>query len=178
MEYCIIIPHNIYGPKQNIWDPYRNVLGIWMYQSLQKLPMTIYGDGEQSRSFSYIEDILPCLWNAAVYKKAKNERINLGGKYKISLNNAVKIMSEITENKDIKYLENRHEVKHAWCRFEKSELLLDYDEKTNLKQGILKMWEWAKTQKQKQRKFFKSYELDKNIYSFWKLDKNIYRFWK
>lgn len=168
MEYCIILPHNIYGKYQNIWDPYRNVLGIWMYKTLQNEAMTIYGDGEQTRAFSYIDDILPCLWNAAVYDKAKNERINLGGKKHVSLNEAVKIVSKITNNNNIVYLEQRHEVKHAWCSYEKSVKLLDYSESVTLEEGLTKMWEWVKTAPKRDRKYWKEYELDKNIYSYWK----------
>lgn len=168
MEYCIILPHNIYGKYQNIWDPYRNVLGIWMYQTTINKQITIYGDGEQTRAFSYIDDILPSLWNAAVYEKAKNERINLGGKKHISLNEASKIISEITGNNNIVYLEKRHEVKHAWCSYEKSEKLLDYTESVTLKEGLQKMWEWVKNEPIRERKFWNEYELEKNIYSYWK----------
>jgi len=67
LDYCIIRPHNVYGKKQNIWDRYRNVLGIWMYQYLHGESLSIFGDGEQKRAFSYIDDSLPCLWTAAVY---------------------------------------------------------------------------------------------------------------
>ena len=56
LDWCIIRPHNVYGIGQNIWDKYRNVLGIWMYQTLNNEPMLIYGDGEQTRAFSYIDD--------------------------------------------------------------------------------------------------------------------------
>ena len=47
LDWCIIRPHNVYGIKQNIWDKYRNLLGIWMYQNLNDQPLTIFGDGEQ-----------------------------------------------------------------------------------------------------------------------------------
>ena len=50
LDWCIIRPHNVYGIKQNIWDKYRNVLGIWMYQHLNGEPMTIFGDGEIGRA--------------------------------------------------------------------------------------------------------------------------------
>jgi len=50
LDWCIIRPHNVYGEKQNIWDKYRNVLGIWMYQHLNNEPMSIFGDGEQKRA--------------------------------------------------------------------------------------------------------------------------------
>ena len=167
LEYCIIRPHNVYGKYQNIWDPYRNVLGIWMYQATQNLSFTIYGDGEQTRAFSYIDDSLPCLWNAAIYEKAKNQIINLGGKRHTSLNEVSEIVAEVTGKHDIIYLEQRHEVKHAWSSFEKSEDLLDYQENTTLEKGIRLMWEWVKMTPERQRVYWKEYELDKNIYSYW-----------
>jgi UDP-glucose 4-epimerase len=52
LDWCIIRPHNVYGTNQNIWDRYRNVLGIWLYQKLNNQPITIYGDGSQKRAFS------------------------------------------------------------------------------------------------------------------------------
>jgi len=167
LEYTIIRPHNVYGKYQNIWDPYRNVIGIWMYQATQGLPFTIYGDGEQTRAFSYIDDSLPCLWNAAVYPKAKNQIINLGGKRHTSLNEVAKIVSDVTGKNDIVHLEPRHEVKHAWSSYEKSEEILDYTENTSLERGIKLMWEWVKMTPERERIFWKQYELDKNIYSYW-----------
>lgn len=169
MEYCVILPHNIYGKYQNIWDPYRNVLGIWMYKATMDQPFTIYGDGEQTRAFSYIDDILPCLWNAAVLDCAKNERINLGGKKHISLNDAAKLVSKVTGKDDIVYMEPRHEVKHAWCSYEKSEELLGYVENTSLERGLELMWEWVQSQKPRKRVFWPKYELEKNIYSYWQV---------
>ncbi len=79
LDWTIIRPHNVYGIKQNIWDKYRNVLGIWMYQYLNDQPITIFGDGEQTRAFSYIDDSLEPLWNAAVLPQASKEIINVGG---------------------------------------------------------------------------------------------------
>lgn len=169
LEYCIIVPHNIYGRYQNIWDPYRNVLGIWMYQSLNNQPITVYGDGEQTRAFTYVDDILPCLWNAGVDSRARNQRINLGGKKEISLNVAAQLVKEITgTSQEIIHLEPRHEVKHAWCTWEKSVELLDYEERLTLKEGLQDMWEWAQHQPVRPKTYWKSYELEKNIYSYWK----------
>jgi UDP-glucose 4-epimerase len=168
LEYCIIRPHNVYGPMQNIWDPYRNVLGIWMYNSLNNLPITIYGDGEQMRAFSYIGDVIPCIWEAATRETAKNQIINLGGMDEISLNEISQIMKQITENDNIVHLEPRHEVKNAWSTYQKSIDILGYTENTDLRTGLKTMWEWAKKQPTRQRKMWESYELEKGIYSFWK----------
>lgn len=169
MEYCVILPHNIFGKYQNIWDPYRNVLGIWMYKALHNLPFTIYGDGEQTRAFSYIDDILPCLWSAAVSPEAKNERVNLGGKVHITLNEAAKLVAEVTSTDSIVHLEPRHEVKHAWSSYEKSERLLGYVENTSIKRGLELMWEWVKVQPDRKQKYWVNYELEKDLYSYWKV---------
>jgi UDP-glucose 4-epimerase len=169
MEYCIIRPHNVYGKNQNIWDPYRNVLGIWMYKALNNEPLTIYGDGEQTRAFSYIEDTLPCLWKAATDPRAKNEIINVGGIKEYSLNEAAEYIKEITGHNDVVYLEPRHEAKHAWCGYEKSVELLDYTEHVSFKEGLQKMWDWVKECPTRERKFWSEYELEKDIYSYWRV---------
>jgi UDP-glucose 4-epimerase len=57
LDYIIFRPHNVYGERQNIGDKYRNVVGIFMNQILQGKPMTVFGDGSQTRAFSYIGDM-------------------------------------------------------------------------------------------------------------------------
>ena len=168
LDWCIIRPHNCYGVKQNIWDKYRNVLGIWMYQTLNNAPITIYGDGEQTRAFSYIDDCLPCFWNAATYEKASKEIVNLGGLSGICINDAAKIVSEVTGNDKIVHLEKRHEVKHAVPDPSKSIRILDYVQKTELKDGIEKMWGWAKTQPNRKQFKWENYEITDKLYSYWK----------
>ena len=168
LEYCIIRPHNVYGKNQNIWDRYRNVLGIWIYQLLHNEDITIYGTGEQTRAFSYIDDMLEPLWNAAISEKAKNQEINLGGIYDISLIEASKILTKIVGKGNIKLLEGRHEVKHAYCSYQKSIDILDFKMNVNLEEGLTKMWLWAKEQSERERFKWEKYELDKGIYSYWK----------
>lgn len=168
LEFCIIRPHNVYGPYQNIWDPYRNVLGIWMYKSLKGLPMTIYGDGMQERAFSYIDDVLPCLWKAATDPRAKNQIINVGGIKPYSLLEAANSISDITGNVNIVHLEPRHEVKYAYSTHQKSVDLLDFEDKTPLREGLQKMWNWAKEQPDRGQKHWDHYEVEKGLYSFWK----------
>ena len=88
LDWCIIRPHNVYGIKQNIWDKYRNVLGIWMYQHMKGMDLTIFGDGEQTRAFSFIDDSLKPLWNAAIKPAASKQIINLGGIEEVSIKEA------------------------------------------------------------------------------------------
>ena len=169
MEFCIIRPHNVYGKNQNIFDPYRNVLGRWMYQALTNTPFTVYGDGNQTRAFSYIDDCLPCLWKAAVDDRAKNQIINLGGTREICLNKAANILCQVTQTPHAPiYLEARHEVKHAWSTYQKSIDLLDYKETVDLREGLQRMWTDVKGIHLQPLKFYNDYEVSKGIYSFWK----------
>lgn len=168
LDWCIIRPHNVYGIKQNIWDKYRNVLGIWMYQHLNGHPMTIFGDGEQTRAFSYIDDIIEPMWNAAIKKEASKEIINLGGIEEWSINAANDILVEVIGGGEVVYKEGRHEVKHSIPTHQKSVDILGFKHTTSLKEGLSKMWEWAQRQPNRERFHWDKYELDKGIYSFWK----------
>jgi UDP-glucose 4-epimerase len=168
LDWCIIRPHNVYGIKQNIWDKYRNVLGIWMYYHIEGKPITIFGDGTQKRAFSYIDDSLEPLWNAAIRPKASKQIINLGGIHEHSINEAAGILSEVLGGAEKIYLEGRHEVHTAVPTYQKSIDILGFEHKTNLKEGLTKMWEWAQQQPKRERFIWENYELEKGIYSFWK----------
>ena len=168
LDYCIIRPHNVYGIKQNIWDKYRNVLGIWMYQHMNGEPMTIFGDGTQTRAFSYIDDSLKSLWNAAVLPQASKQIINLGGIEEYSINHACEVLRDVVSGGEIIYKEARHEVKHSIPTYQKSIDILGFEYKTNLHDGLNEMWKWAQQQPTRDRFVWPSYELDKGIYSFWK----------
>jgi len=169
LDWCIIRPHNVYGENQNIWDKYRNVIGIWMNQALNDKPMTIYGDGQQTRAFSYIDDCLEPFWKCATQENTSRQIINIGGTVSYSINEANMILQEITGHKKVQYLEGRHEVKHAYPTWEKSIKLVGYADNHGLKSGMKKMWEWAKQQPQRPVLPLSNYEIEKGIYSFWKL---------
>lgn len=168
LEYCIIRPHNVYGSNQNIWDRYRNVLGIWMYQKLNNLPFTIFGNGQQKRAFSCIDDCLQPLWLAATLKSACNEIINLGGTKEISIAEAANLLSEVVGGAEFKFLTARHEVNYAYSTYAKSEQLLAYSDKTDLRLGMERMWTWAKQQPARERFTWDRYEIEQGLYSFWK----------
>jgi UDP-glucose 4-epimerase len=145
-EYVIIRPHNVYGPRQNISDPFRNVLGIWINRIMNGKPPIIYGDGLQKRAFSYIEDITGPLANAGFYDKAADEIINLGSDEVTTIKDACNIVLE-EMNSDLSPIyepERPREVKYAFCTTKKSEKLLDYKTKHTLREGVRKMVEWAK----------------------------------
>lgn len=168
LDWCIIRPHNVYGKKQNIWDKYRNVLGIWMNQKLNNKSLTIYGDGLQTRAFSYIDDSVEPLWNAATLSDASKQIINLGGIYETSINEACDTLIKVMGGGEKTYLEQRHEVKHAFSTFQKSIDIIKFKHNTDLEKGLTDMWNWAKKQPKRSQFIWQSYEIEKGIYKFWK----------
>lgn len=168
LDYCIIRPHNVFGANQNIWDKYRNVLGIWMYYHMNGQPITIFGDGTQKRAFSYIDDSLEPLWNAAIKPEASKQIINLGGIHEYSISEAASTLIEVVGGGEKIHLEGRHEVHTAIPTYQKSIDILGFEHKTDLKEGLIKMWEWAQLQPKRERFIWEDYELEKGIYSFWK----------
>ena len=168
LDWCIIRPHNVYGIKQNIWDKYRNVLGIWMYQKLNDQPMTIFGDGSQTRAFSFIDDSIQPLWKAAVYPEASKQIINLGGIEEITIKDASNVLLDVVGGGEVVHLEKRHEVHIAVPTYQRSIDILGFEYKTSLKEGLTTMWEWAKKQPMRDRFVWPEYELDNGIYNFWK----------
>jgi UDP-glucose 4-epimerase len=168
LDWCIVRPHNVYGVKQNIWDKYRNVLGIWMYQHINGEPMTIFGDGMQKRAFSYVDDCLEPLWKTSQQDNCSKEIINLGGTIHYTINEANEILKNVIKGGETIYKEQRHEVKNAVPTWQKSVDLLDYKDETYLHDGLVKMWKWAQNQPNRERFVWENYEISKGIYEFWK----------
>ena len=168
LDYVIIRPHNLVGLKQNIWDKYRNVIGIWMYQILNGELMTIYGDGEQTRAFTYIDNILPCLYRCSYAENVSRQTINLGGIKPYTINEANEILQNVTGYEKVAHLEQRHEVKYAVPTYQKSIDMLGYKEEISLEEGIHRMWDWAKVQPKRDRLVWDQYEINDKIYSYWK----------
>ena len=169
LKYTIIRPHNFYGINQNIWDKYRNVLGIWMYQILNGQPPTIFGDGTQTRAFSYVDDSLSPFWNASQRDECIDQIINLGGIEETTIREACDMLVRVSGTELVPvHLEKRHEVKHAWSTWQKSEELLGFKHTVCLEEGLTRMWNWALKQPNRDRFVWANYEVKKGIYGYWK----------
>lgn len=169
LDYTIIRPHNVYGPRQNIGDPYRNVIGIFMNRIMQSKSPRIYGDGKQTRAFSYIDDIIPCLAKSAFQENTKGEIINLGAAEPVTINKLAEIVLGAMDSK-LKpiHTPKRYEVKHAYCTTEKSEKFLGYKTTFHLEEGIKRMADWAKQAGARRSKFWETFEVKKNLPEFWR----------
>lgn len=149
LDYIIFRPHNVYGPMQNLNDPDRNVVGIFMRQLIKDEALTIVGDGEQSRAFSYIDDVAPIIAASINVPAATNQVFNLGSDVQSSINDLAQLVSGAL-GKELKkeHIADRKEVRHAYADHEKTRRVFGHIIKaeTSLKDGLSKMAAWAKTQ--------------------------------
>ena len=147
IEWVIAVPHNIIGPRQKYDDPFRNVVSIMLNRIMQNKSPIIYGDGNQKRCFSYIDDCLSCLIPMIDDPKLNKQIINIGPDEEfVTINKVFEICSNITgSNLEPIYKKDRPlEVKHATCSAEKARKLLNYKTQTNLIDGIEKTYEYIK----------------------------------
>lgn len=145
-EYVIARPHNVYGPRQNMADAFRNVVTIFMNLLLKGKPYYIYGDGQQRRCFSYIDDVVDALVNCA-FLPVNGKIFNIGADKDYSLNELSEAIQKITGiHIKPKYLPDRpQEVKIAVADHTQAKKFLHYQDKTSLVLGIEKTWEYART---------------------------------
>lgn len=145
-DHVILRPHNVYGPRQNTSDPYRNVLGIWINRILRGRPPIIYGDGEQTRAFSFIEDITPAIIEAGQSDMANGEVINIGSDEVVTINKACSLLLDVmkSDQRPVHEPARPGEVNHAYCTVQKSIDLLGYRTKHSLRDGLVKMVDWAR----------------------------------
>lgn len=169
LRYTIVRPHNVFGVYQNIWDRYRNVLGIWIRKTLAGEPLTIYGDGLQVRSFSDIKYYMKPF--EALMLQGDGEIYNIGADSHISIKEACtklcKVASSRGHNTSVVHLEPRDEVKVAYCDHTKAKRDLSFVDNTVFEDLINDMFAWAEKQPNRPVKTME-YELEKKMYSYWK----------
>lgn len=169
LDYVIFRPHNVYGERQNIGDKYRNVIGIFMNQIMQDKPLSVFGDGEQTRAFSHIKDVSPYIAKAPLNKDSYNEIFNVGADTPYSINTLVNVVSESMGVKpQVAYFPARNEVMHAYSDHSKVQSVFGNSQGITLEEGIAKMSQWASRTGAKTSKEFSNLEISKNIPEAWK----------
>lgn len=146
MEWNIVVPHNIIGPRQKYDDPYRNVLSIMLNRSLSGLPIYVYGDGEQVRCFSYVDECIDCII-PVMFNDIQSEVINIGpDNGEVTINELASIvLNETGSNLDIIHLDSRpQEVKNAVCSSDKARELLGYTTKIDLRTAVKHTADWIR----------------------------------
>jgi len=146
LPFIVFRPHNVYGERQNIADKYRNVIGIFINQLLRGQPMTIFGDGEQTRAFSNIDDVAPIIAAAPQVESAYGETFNIGADLPYTVNElARRVAAAVGVEPRIEYLPARSEIQHAYASHEKARRVFKTEKSpVSLNDGLQRMVEWAK----------------------------------
>jgi UDP-glucose 4-epimerase len=169
LNYVIVRPHNVFGERQNIADKYRNVIGIFMNQVLQSQPMTIFGDGLQTRAFSYIDEVAPHIARAPMIVGAINQIFNLGADTPYTV---LELAESVAAAFDIKctveHLPARSEVVHAFSDHSKARAVFKPAPPVALKDGIRRMAEWVKLKGSSKAVEFDNIEIRKNLPPSWR----------
>ena len=158
IKYTIVVPRNVFGPRQAMDDLYRNFITIVCNRILRGDPIYLYGAGKSIRSFSYIADSLPCFLKVADTEKYNKEIFNIGGTQPVSVLEAAKeIISHFPgcESEIIDLPPRYGEVEVAYASYEKATKILGFEEKVGWQSGIAKTVEWSKQKgRQEWRKYF------------------------
>jgi UDP-glucose 4-epimerase len=168
LPYIVFRPHNVYGEHQNLGDPYRNVLGIFMNQIMSGRPLTVFGDGEQTRAFSHIDDIAPHIARSVHIEQAYNQVFNIGADQPYTVNHLAKVvMMAFGVNASIEHLPAREEVYQAYADHGKSARLLDASARIGLDEGVRRMAAWAMQAGSRQSRIFSDVEVAQNLPPSW-----------
>lgn len=169
LDYVIFRPHNVYGEFQNIGDKYRNVVGIFMNQIMQGKPLTIFGDGTQTRAFSYIRDFSPIIARSIYERAACGEVFNVGADDAFTVNELAKVvLAEFKSDLLIQYLEARREVVHAYSDHSKVRRVFGESSRHTLEEGIRRMADWARKVGARSSQRFSNIEIEKDLPASWR----------
>jgi UDP-glucose 4-epimerase len=170
LNYVVFRPHNVYGERQHIGDRYRNVIGIFMNQLMSGQPMTIFGDGTQSRAFSYIADVAPIIARAPDVPESYGQIFNVGADTATTLNElASQVAQAMRLPAETRHLEARKEVLHAVADHTKVARVFDYRAQHDLNQGLARMAAWAKAVGPRKPTVFENIEVLQNLPPSWRV---------
>ena len=171
LNSIIFRPHNVYGEYQNIGDRYRNVIGIFMNQLMQGQNLTVFGDGTQTRAFSYISDVAPHIARSVTIPEAYNETFNIGGDVDYSVNELSEtVMKVMGLSGRINYQPARNEVLHAYSDHSKAKRVFGIRDEdfVTLEAGIRKMAAWAEQVGARSSGYFGEIEIEEKLPEVWK----------
>jgi UDP-glucose 4-epimerase len=168
LDYTIFRPHNVYGERQNIGDRYRNVIGIFMNQIMQNQPLTVFGDGLQTRAFSHISDVVPRIASCIGVPESRNRTFNVGGDSVCTVLDLAKLVAEaFGVEPDVIHLPPRKEVLHAYSSHEAADGVFGRREQLSLRTGIMRMAEWARQEGARTAAPFRNIEISRNLPRSW-----------
>ncbi len=168
LNYIVFRPHNVYGERQNIADRYRNVVGIFMNQILKGEPMTAFGDGEQTRAFSYVKDVTPVIARAVQVPEAYNQVFNIGADTPYTVNYLAGCVAEAMRvPANIMHLPARNEVVHAYSSHAKVKRVFGVEPRYSLPEGLARMAAWVRVVGARSTPQFQNIEISQKLPPSW-----------
>lgn len=170
LDYVVFRPHNVYGELQNIGDRYRNVLGIFVNQIMRGEPLSIFGDGTQTRAFSYVTDVIRPIAAAPAVPGARGEIFNVGADRPWSVNDLADLVRREMGAPDhpIVHHRARREAVHAFSDHAKLRLVFGAGEEVSLPEGVRRMCEWARAHGPRETPPFAHIEIERNLPPSWR----------
>ena len=139
---------NVFGPRQNPSSMYSGVISRFIDALMKETKPVIFGDGEQSRDFTYIANVVNANIKAAQTDKGIGEVMNAANGERISLNELLEVLKKITGKPDVtaEYLPERTgDVKHSQCSNERAVEFIGYEKLVGLEDGLQKTIDWWKS---------------------------------
>jgi UDP-glucose 4-epimerase len=168
LRYTIFRPHNVYGEYQNLGDPYRNVVGIFMNQMLKNQPLTIFGDGTQRRAFSYVAGVAWAIAHCLETDAAINQIFNVGADQDYSISElAEEVQHAFGRRAEVHHLAPRNEVQAIYAKHDKAKAVFPDMPHIELRGGIQRMARWAVQRGPMEPQKFSGIEISKNMPPSW-----------
>ena len=168
LEVTVFRPHNVYGEHQNLGDRYRNVLGIFMNQILRGEPMTIYGDGSQTRAFSHVDDVAPLIARSVDVVAAAGQTFNVGADEATSVLELARVVADaFGVEPEVLHLDARPEVEHAVAAHDRARAVFGDRPTVPLRDGVRRMADWARAVGARETPPFTAVEVRRGLPPSW-----------
>jgi UDP-glucose 4-epimerase len=145
----IVRPFNTYGPRSHHEGDSGEVIPKFMLRCLAGKPMVIFGDGTQTRDFTYVSDSARGIIVAATTATAVGRTLNLGSGFELSINDLARTIAEITERTSAEVVHDEArpgDVLRLYADMSQARSLLGYEPKVRLEEGLAMLLEWYRSQ--------------------------------
>ena len=166
--FIVFRPHNVYGARQHIGDRYRNVVGIFMNQMMRGQPMSIFGDGTQTRAFSYIDDVAPIIADRSTCPRPEPDVQRWRGSIVHAERSGDRVATAMGVEPRIAYLEARQEVRHAHSSHDNVRRVFGDRPHTTLDDGLRTMAAWVRERGARSSAPFRDIEVTRNLPAAWR----------
>jgi UDP-glucose 4-epimerase len=168
LDYVVFRPHNVYGERQNVGDRYRNVIGIFMNQILRGEPLTVFGDGTQTRAFTHVADVAPVIARSVEVEAARNEVFNVGADRPCSVNELAQVVAQaLGVEPRVHHEPARNEVQHAWAAHDKARRVFGAGPEVSLEEGVRRMAGWVRRTGARETPRFTGIEIERGLPPVW-----------